>query len=290
VRSSLASRASTHHTADKGWKKKRISRIELLQAEAFQKLPWLVHGFSTRTGLDKWDSSAAVSNQRAIADALDAAKMPLILLRQVHSDLVRIVSAAPPEKLSGDAIATRTKGLLLSVQTADCVPILLADKKNRAVAAIHAGWRGTLARIAAKTLGRMRAEFGTSPENVIAAIGPSIGRCCYEVGPEIAQQFAAQFERAADWFDGPFARLAENIEPNPLPWLNMMPPGHQPDPERVNLDLKAANRSQLEDAGVSAKSITVSSLCTKCRSDLFFSYRREGSGTGRMLAVIGIRE
>jgi YfiH family protein len=274
-----------------GWKKQRFNRIELFQAEAFQKQPWLVHGFSTRAGLDKWDSSAAVvSNQRAIANALDAAKMPLISLRQVHSDIVQIASAAPPEKISGDAIATPTPGLLLSVQTADCVPILLADKKNRVVAAIHAGWRGTLARIAPKTLGRMRAEFGTRPENVIAAIGPSIGRCCYEVGPEIAQQFAAQFERAADWFDGPFARLAENIEPNPLPWLNMMPPGHQPDPERVNLDLKAGNRWQLEDAGVPRKSISVSSLCTKCRGDLFFSYRREGSGTGRMLAVIGARK
>jgi YfiH family protein len=215
--------------------------------------------------------------------------MSMLSLRQVHSDIIHTVSAESSVALSGDAIATKKPGLLLSVQTADCVPILLAGTKNRAVAAVHAGWRGTLARITEKTLGRMRAEFGTKPEDVMAAIGPAIGRCCYEVGPEVAQLYAGQFERAADWFEGPFARLAENVEPNPLPWLNMMPPGHQPDPERVNLDLRAANRWQLENAGVSPKNISLSTLCTKCRGDLFFSYRREGAGTGRMLALIGIR-
>jgi hypothetical protein len=178
---------------------------------------------------------------------------------------------------------------LLTVQTADCVPVLLADRKRRVVAAVHAGWRGTLARVVVKTLGRMRFEFGTRPEDVVAAIGPSIGRCCYEVGPEVAQAFAGQFATAADWFDGPFERLAFGEEPNPLPWLNMMPPGHQPEPERVWLDLRASNRWQLEDAGVAARNIAVSTLCTACRTDLLFSYRREGAGTGRLMAAIGIR-
>src|SRR5579863_5347310 len=96
----------------------------------------------------------------------------------------------------------------------------------------------------------MRMEWGTQPSDVVAALGPAIGRCCYEVGPEVAQAFAAQFALAAEWFDGPFARLALGEEPNPLPWLTMMPPGHQPPPECVWLDLRAANRWQLLDAGV----------------------------------------
>jgi purine-nucleoside/S-methyl-5'-thioadenosine phosphorylase / adenosine deaminase len=157
------------------------------------------------------------------------------------------------------------------------------------VAAIHAGWRGTLARIAVKALGRMHMEFGTRPRDVVAALGPAIGRCCYEVGPEVAQAFAAQFPAAADWFDGPFDQLAHGEEPLWLPWLTMMPPGHVPPPPRVQLDLRAANRWQLLDAGVPAAQIDVSDLCTFCRTDLLFSYRREGAKTGRMMAVIGIR-
>ena len=121
--------------------------------------------------------------------------------------------------------------MLLVVQTADCIPDPLADTKNRAVAAIHSGWRGTLRRIAEKTLGRMRMEFGTRPEDVIAALGPGIGRCCYEVGSDVAKEFHAQFPEAREWFDGPFDALAagEN-DPNWLPWLTMRPPGHAPPP------------------------------------------------------------
>ncbi len=198
--------------------------------------------------------------------------------------------SAPAAPLQGDALITAQPGLLLAAQSADCVPILLADPVRRVAAAIHAGWRGTLARIAAKTVGRMRLEFGTRPGDVLAAIGPAIGRCCYEVGPEVAQAFLGQFPLAAEWFDGPFDRLALGEEPNFLPWLSMVPPGHDAPPERVRLDLAAANRWQLADAGVRPRNITVSSLCTACRSDLFFSYRREGAHTGRHMAVIGIKD
>ena len=295
--------------AEPGWKSQRSKGIEFLQAELLKKIPWVVHGFSTRVGgrsrlkgapalnlgFTEWDARPAVAaNRRMLLEALGAGRMPLAALRQIHSDVVHVVSTLPGEPPAGDApvgdaMTTRQPGLLVSVQTADCVPILLADTARRVVAAVHAGWRGTLARVATKTLGRMRLEFGTRPEDVAAALGPSIGRCCYEVGPEVAQAFAAQFAGAADWFDGPFARLAEGEEPNPLPWLTMMPPGHQPEPERVKLDLRAANRSQLVDAGVSPRRIAVSALCTACRTDLLFSYRREGAGTGRLMAVIGIR-
>jgi copper oxidase (laccase) domain-containing protein len=104
----------------------------------------------------------------------------------------------------------------------------------------------------------------------------------------VAQAFASQFPAAAEWFDGPFARLALGEEPNPLPWLTMIPPGHEAPPERVQLDLRAANRWQLQDAGVPSENIVVSSLCTACRTDLFFSYRREGPRTGRLMAAIGM--
>jgi YfiH family protein len=282
-----------------GWKARQTNGTQFFQAGVLRKIPWLVHGFSTRVGLAKWDTPAAVAANRAkLLAAMDVARMPLATLRQVHSDVAHVV-CAPGERQSpdwrlplaaGDASITRQPGVLLSVQTADCVPILLADTRQRIVAAVHAGWRGTLARIVVKTLGRMQQEFGTRAKDVAAALGPAIGRCCYQVGAEVAQAYAGQFPAAADWFDGPFARLAAGEDQNWLPWLTMMPPGHQPEPERVNLDLRAANRWQLLDAGVPEKGIAVSDLCTRCRADLFFSYRREGSGTGRLLALIGMRE
>src|SRR4029077_6725703 len=203
--------------------------------------------------------------------------------------VAHIFSKPPEEAPQGDAALSGQAGLLLGIQTADCVPILLADPRRRVVAAVHAGWRGTLARVVAKTLGRMQLEFGTRPEDVVAALGPAIGPCCYEVGPEVAQACSAQFAGAAEWFEGPFERLATGEEPNPLPWLTMMPPGHQPPPERVRLDLRAANRWQLVDAGVNPRNIAASALCAGCRSDLFFSYRKEGAATGRMMSVIGTR-
>jgi hypothetical protein len=287
-----------------GWKTRRAAGVELLVSDSLAAIPWLVHGFSTRSGGEShlgdervlnlgftdWDERDRVTQNRGkLLRALGAENMPLVALRQIHSDAAHVFSAAPAEPLHGDAAISSEPGLLLTVQTADCVPILLADRKRIVVAAVHAGWRGTLARVAVKTLGRMRFEFGTRPEDVTAVLGPAIGRCCYEVGPEVAQAFAGQFAPASDWFDGPFEQLAWGEEPNPLPWLNMMPPGHQPPPPRVQLDLRAANRWQLEDAGVAPRNIAVSTLCTACRTDLLFSYRREGVGTGRLMAAIGIR-
>jgi polyphenol oxidase len=185
----------------------------------------------------------------------------------------------------GDASITKKPGTLLGTQTADCVPILLVDPKKRAVAAIHAGWKGTLARIAQKTVGHMQFEFCCRPGDLLAAIGPSIGPCCYEVGADFVAKFFAQFADAPEYFDE--ARTGD--EPNPLQWLNMYPPGHQPPPKNVHLDLPKANRSQLLAAGLRAKNIFSSHLCTSCRTDLFFSYRKEGPQSGRMLSVIGLR-
>ena len=190
-----------------------------------------------------------------------------------------------PKPAPGDALVTNVQNLLLSVQTADCVPVLLVDPKQRAVAAIHAGWRGTLARIAQKAVGRMIQEYGSKPSHLLAAIGPSIGPCCYEVGVELVTRFTAQFADAAGYFDEP--RTGD--EPNPIQWLNMKPPGHQPPPKNVHLDLRKANVSQLRSAGLRAGNIYVSDLCTACHTDLFFSYRKEGPVSGRLLGALGVK-
>lgn len=293
------------------WRLRRSNGLQIVEAAPLKKIGWLVHGFSTRPGgtsirsapnsprsraekalnlgFTEWDKRAHVEeNRRRLGAALGAEEMQLVTVRQIHSDLVHVVSAPPQTTLQGDALITNTPGRLLAIQTADCIPILLIDPRHRAVAAIHAGWRGTLARIAAKALGRMQMEFGTAPEEVLTAIGPGISRCCYEVGPDVVKDFAAKFSQARDWIEGPFEALASGEDPNPLPWLTMMPPGHEPPPPRCLLDLKAANSAILAEAGVLRKNIFVSDLCTSCRTDLFFSYRREKT-TGRMMSVIGIR-
>jgi purine-nucleoside/S-methyl-5'-thioadenosine phosphorylase / adenosine deaminase len=290
---------------------RRSGGVQVLTLRPLANLDWLVHGFSTRPGglsepegpkgrgkaervlnlgFTDWDQRARVEeNRRKFAMALGAGEMHMTTLRQIHSDVSHRVAASPPlVPLEGDALFTRAPGILLAVQTADCIPILLADPRTHSVAAIHSGWRGTLARIGEKTLGRMRMEFGTRPEDVIAALGPGISRCCYEVGHEVAKEFASQFPGAREWFDGPFdATSAGDNDPNWLPWLTMAPPGHAPEPPRVHLDLMAANRAILAAAGVPAQNVFDSGFCTACRTDLFFSYRKERC-TGRLMASIGI--
>jgi copper oxidase (laccase) domain-containing protein len=137
-----------------------------------------------------------------------------------------------------------------------------------------------------KAIGSMHMQFGTRPADLLAALGPAIGGCCYEVGTEVAAAFLTQFPNAAEWFDEP----RTGSEPNPLQWLSMMPPGHQPALKNVFLDLRKANRAQLLDAGLREKNIFVNDLCTACRRDLFFSYRKEGAQSGRLLSVIGVRK
>lgn len=296
------------------WRFRHAAGLKILELIPFTQFDWLVHGFSTRPGgisvlessrpgsrsnepraekllnlgYTDWDRRERVDqNRRRFAKSLGHPEMPLVTLRQIHSDIAHLLSAPPAEPPKGDALATRSPNLLLAIQTADCIPILLVDPGHRAVAAIHAGWRGTLARIASKTLGRMQMEFSTRPADLLAAIGPGIGQCCYEVGPDVVKEFGAQFPQARSWFEGPFDLLASGEDPNPLPWLTMMPPGHEPPPPRCHLDLKAANAALLIAAGVSPKNIFTSNLCTSCRTDLFFSYRREHR-TGRLLSALVI--
>jgi YfiH family protein len=237
-------------------------------------------------GFTDWDSRENVEqNRRRYQTALGASDLFLVALKQFHSDVVCLYAGTTSEPCHGDASITNRVGLLLGVQTADCVPLLLVDPKTRAVAAVHAGWRGTIRRVAMKAVGQMRMQFDSNPANLIAALGPAIGGCCYDVGTEIAADFNSQFANAAEWFD----ELRTGDEPNPLQWMNMMPPGHQPAPKNVFLDLRKANRAQLLDAGVRPENIFVSELCTGCRRDLLFSYRKEGGKTGRLMAAIGLR-
>ena len=282
------------------WVERREGGLCVLQAARLAKIRWLVHGFSTRPGgvsdlggekvlnlgFAEWDTKESVfENRRRFLAALAAHDMALCGLSQIHSDVVHVFEAPPPVPCRGDAAATNRPGLLLAVQTADCVPILLVDSKNRTVAAVHAGWRGTLGRIVTKTIGKMQMQFGTKPDDLLAAIGPSIGGCCYEVGTEVAAEFRSQFPNASKWFD----ELRTGDEPNPLQWLNMAPPGHQPPPKNVLLDLRKANRAELLEAGLLPQNISVSELCTACRRDLLFSYRKEAGITGRLMSVIGFR-
>jgi purine-nucleoside/S-methyl-5'-thioadenosine phosphorylase / adenosine deaminase len=317
LRKRSAAKPQSREAKNAPWKLRRASGLQILQSPNLLQLNWLVHGFSTRPGgasemqmsahgptpadrvlnlgFTDWDSREHVlANREKFLRAIGASKMRPVTLRQIHSDLAcgvsgsmqRAVADEPPK---ADALFTREPGILLVVQTADCVPILLADMRQRAIAAIHSGWRGTAQRIAQKTLGRMQMEFGTRPRDVVVAIGPCIGQSCYEVGSDVAKQFHAKFAGAREWFEGPFDALAsgEN-DPNWLPWLTMRPPGHPPPPPTVQLDLVAANRAILMEAGVPAANISASGFCTACRADLFFSYRRERV-TGRMMAAIAIR-
>jgi polyphenol oxidase len=202
-----------------------IYRVRELEA-----LSWLIHGFGTRLSSIPTDVVTTV--------------------KQIHSANCVFAGGRSGNLGQGDALLDNTSGAALAVKTADCVPILLADERLRAVAAVHAGWRGTVAGIAQRAVESMRDRFGTDPADLSAALGPAIGECCYEVGPEVAAHFGRQ--------------------------------------ERARIDLVEANRRQLVAAGLAERRIHAACLCTMCRGDEFHSYRRDGQAAGRMYSFIGI--
>jgi purine-nucleoside/S-methyl-5'-thioadenosine phosphorylase / adenosine deaminase len=252
-----------------------------------------VNGFSTRVGgtspmpenalnLAGFNEDSAeniLENRRRFLKLFpsDLAEWSLAGCWQVHGNEVRLVSsladAKPAEDARGDsvycdAIVSNAPRVLAGVKTADCVPILIGDPKTNAFAAVHAGWRGTLAEVASRALKRMEAEYKTKSEDVLVAIGPAAAACCYEVGTEVIGAFSDRFKTS----DGLFRETREN---------------------HACIDLLQANRSQLIAAGVSSKKIYTAPLCTMCRTDLFFSYRREKNvqgRVGRLMSVIGRRE
>ena len=216
-------------------------------------------------------------------------RWPFITLRQIHSDIIHHVESIPAEPLAGDGMITSTPGLLLAIQTADCLPVILVDSKRHAVGVFHAGWRGTVQRIVEKGVGEMCRAFGTRPRDLKAAIGPGIQGCCYEVGEEVRSKFESQFEYGSKLF-----REVKESDPvrekYPLLFLTARAPGHGELAPKIFLDLVEANRRQLLAAGVPKKNIEASPLCTNCRPELLFSYRVEKGKTGRQMGVVGIRE
>jgi YfiH family protein len=290
-----------------GVSNKVSSKLKVLRAESLGKIPWFLHGFSTRVGgvsrvyggtslnlgFTKEDSPSAVEKNRAIfLQGLGAIRQdhefPLVSLRQIHSDLIYCVSGRPKHTLVGDGLITDTPGLVLAIQTADCLPVLLADSKRRAVGVFHAGWRGTIQRIVEKGVGEMRRWFGSQPRDLRAAIGPGVHGCCYQVGEEVRENFESQFAYASSLFRET-KETNEIHERYPLLFLTARAPGHSELPKKVFLDLVEANRQQLRASGVAAKNIWASPLCTACNPGTLFSYRADKGKTGRLMGAAAIK-
>lgn len=224
----------------------RRTEDHVYRAESLERFPWLEHGFGTRQSNGWPDFSRVVTP------------------KQVHSDRVLVVPEAPPTGPAarldvGDALVSKHPQVLLGIRTADCLPVLLVDAGSRCCGAIHAGWRGTSLEISRRAVEAMGFQFGTRPDDIWAAIGPGIGACCFEVGPEVALQFESIFPEKGS--------------------LN----------RRMKLDLAEANRRQLIAAGVPPEQIEFSGLCTVCLAGEFHSFRREREKAGRMLSVVGVR-
>jgi YfiH family protein len=204
---------------------------------------------------------------RGVADLAGVAPERLLLLNQVHGNTVVTAHARRDEdwiRPTADGAVSNDPSSALVVRVADCAPILLADPRRVVVAAVHAGWRSTLQRIALAAVAALRTEFDTDPSDLVVAIGPSLGLCCGEMGEEVVQAFR-DAGHPADDIDRWFRRA----------------PGRRP-----HFDLWGSNRDQLERAGVPSASIHIAGLCTRTHNELFHSYRAKGAAAGRMAAVI----
>jgi polyphenol oxidase len=273
--------------------------------------PWLWSGFSTRIGgvsraycaddspgelnlgfTDADTRESILRNRALLAEAvMGSVTTPIVAPRQFHSNLVLHVSRSDAERKiprRADGLMTDESGFLIAIQTADCIPVLVADTRRRAVAAFHAGWRGTVKRIVENGVGRMMLEFGSQPADLIAAIGPGIGACCYAVGEEVLSAFDSQFSYSRELF-----REVYDADPvrrkYPMLFLTQRAPGHSSIGPQLHVDLIEANRRQLLAAGLRPQAIRVIGGCTQCHRELFFSHRGSHGHAGRMMAVIGVR-
>jgi YfiH family protein len=235
-----------------------MEAMKFLLSPLLESVPGVVHGFGLRVPGPR--ASAREAAQAAFKETGE-----VFFLRQVHGCAVASAPwAEPPE---ADASLTDRPGVLLAIETADCLPILIVDPLKRRVAAAHAGWRGTVAKVAQGAV-RALVDQGSDPSTLIAAMGPSIGPCCYEVGEEVEEAFGPA---GAKFFTAGKSG-------------------------RKHLDVAAANRAQLEELGLHSSRVGLIEHCTKCREDLFFSYRREreasplgdGANGGRMISVVGV--
>ena len=217
----------------------RLDSANVYRAQALEEIPWLEHGFGTRLSIGWPDTD------------------DLATVRQIHSD--KILRADRAGVLGeADALITNQPGIMLAVRTADCLPILMADTRNHAIAAVHAGWRGTVNEIVPKTVSAMVEQFGTHPADVVIAIGPGIGACCFEVGPEVGIQFAQFFPERSDLG------------------------------QRTKVDLVETNLRLLGRYDGRMRQIATSGLCSCCGVE-FHSYRRDRQEAGRMVSAIRLR-
>ena len=255
---------------------REVRGLKYLYFPQIEELGWVVHAFTTRVGgvspfpadalnlsYLRGDSRENVRlNRQRLLQALGMGDCPLATLKQLHTDRVIIQgSKIAAEEPAGDALITDQPGIILAIQVADCAPILVIDRRNRVIAAVHAGWRGTAQRIVTKTLQAMKAHFGTIPADCLLAIGPTIDRCCYEVGKEVISLYQKSFTA---WKE--FLTLSTSDE------------GY--------LSLSKANIHQMREVGVAPEQILSADLCTSCHGELFFSHRGEGGTTGRMMALM----
>src|SRR6266702_986567 len=297
-------------------------RLAVLRAGGWERFSWLRHGFSARAGgvssiygehslnlgWTKEDDAAKVAENRRrfLKAAVGGNQGKLLTIRQFHSGMIRIVEAEDGARegrletadgravLRGDGMRTDVPGVMRGVQVADCVPVLVADVRRRAVAAFHAGWRGTLARIVERGIGRMGLRYGSRPEDLVAVVGPSIGSCCYSVGEEVRFEFESQFAYAPELFSVVYVSVTVR-DKYPLLFLTARAPGHSNIGPQIHLDLWEANRRQLLDAGLKAKRITVIGECTACArvkggALKYFSHRGESGFAGRMMGIVGVAE
>lgn len=276
----------------------RKNDLEILKVEGWKQYEWLLHGFSTRGGgisqvyggstlnlgwTKEDDPTSVAENRRRFLRVVcgERAASVLVGVRQIHSNIVRVVKKEEgalegrlqteegKAVLEGDGLITDVPGILLGVGTADCIPVLVVDVTKRAVAAFHAGWRGTVARIVERGIAMMQEEYGSQAVDLVAAVGPGIGPCCYTVGEEVWSEFGKQFRYADELFVRPA------------------------DTGKIRLNLWEANRRQLLDAGVAEARIAMIAECTACTrsqsGDLrYFSHRAEHGIAGRMLNVVGV--
>lgn len=229
----------------------------LSKAGAVNAVSLRVEGKPNYFSMRRTSNDAGDENRRMFFESLGFDASSVVRGEQVHGDNVRFVES-PGNYRAADALVTKTRNLPLAVSVADCVPVLIVDKGSQTIAAVHAGWRGTLKNIVAKTIDYMVHENHSKCESIFAFIGPSAGACCYEVGKEVAGNFSPEY-------------YVQDLETG-----------------KYKLDLKGLNLAQLKESGVPLENIEVSGACTIC-DDNFHSYRRDGTASGRMLAVIGMK-